>query len=86
MTEANSIVASIYEKYLVGPSISTRCCFKMTNIIQVCGDFHGAWVSIINTRPVEITGHGFSAASRTRVRTCECKSGGVEQAAILTVD
>jgi len=37
------IAASIHDKYSVGPSIRpiyTRCCFTMTNMIQVCGIFH----------------------------------------------
>ena len=36
------IAASIYDKYLVGPSIRpicTRYCFTMTNVIQVCSRF-----------------------------------------------
>ena len=49
--------ASIYDKYSVGPSsrpICTKCCFTMTNIIQVCSNFHRTRVSIINTLPDEI--------------------------------
>ena len=37
------IPASIYGKYSVGPSIRpicTRCCFIITNMIQVCSNFH----------------------------------------------
>ena len=37
------IAASSYDKCSVGPSIRpicTRCCFTMTNMIQVCGNFH----------------------------------------------
>ena len=36
------IAASIHDKYLAGPStrqICTRCCFAMTNMIQVCSNF-----------------------------------------------
>ena len=38
--EAQVIAA---DKYSVGPSIlpiCTRCCFTMTNMIQVCSNFH----------------------------------------------
>ena len=37
------IAASIYDKHSVGPSIRlicTRCCFRMTNVIQMCSNFH----------------------------------------------
>ena len=37
------IAASIYDEYSIGPStllICTRHCFTMTNMIQVCGNFH----------------------------------------------
>ena len=40
---SNLIAASIYDRYLVGPSIRlicTRCCFTMTHMIQVCGNWH----------------------------------------------
>ena len=42
----NLIVASICDKNSVGPSIRpicTRCCFAMTNMIQVRSNFHWAW-------------------------------------------
>jgi len=34
----------------IGP-IRTRCCLTMTNMIQVCSNFHRARVFIMNTRP-----------------------------------
>ena len=43
MQVGNLIAASIYDKYSVGPSIRpicTRCCFTITNMIQVCSNFH----------------------------------------------
>ena len=33
------------------PPICTGCCFKMTNMIQACSNFHEARVFIINTHP-----------------------------------
>ena len=53
----NLIAASIHKRYSVGPStllISKRCCFIMTNMIQVCSKFHCAQAFIIDTRPDEI--------------------------------
>ena len=53
----NQISASIYDKYSVGRSIRpicTRCCFTMTNMIQVCGNFQWGQVFITNTRPDEM--------------------------------
>ena len=41
--DADLIAASIYDNYSVGPSIRpicTRYCFTMTNLIQVCSNFH----------------------------------------------
>ena len=54
----NLIRTSIYDELSIGPSIQnvcTWCCFTMTNMIQVCGNFHWARVVIINTRSDEIT-------------------------------
>ena len=51
------IVASVYDKYPVGPSIRsicTRFCFTMTNMTQASGDFHSALVFFRNIRPDEI--------------------------------
>ena len=47
------IAAIIHDQYSVGPSIRpicTRSCFKMTNMIQVCSNFHGSRVFDINNR------------------------------------
>ena len=57
-TQSDLIAASIYDEYSTGPSIRpicTRCCLTMTNVIQVCSNFHSARVFIANTRPDEIT-------------------------------
>ena len=51
------IAASIHDKYSVSPSIRpvyTRCCFTMTNMIQVCSIFYWARIFIMYTRPNEI--------------------------------
>ena len=51
------IAASIYDKYSAGLSfrpIYTRHYFTMTHMIQACGNFHEAPVSIINTGPDEM--------------------------------
>ena len=51
------ITACIYDKYLVGPSIRpicTRCCFTMTDMIQVCSNFDRVGGCIAHTRPDEI--------------------------------
>ena len=43
LTNLHLIAVSIYHEYSVGQSIrpiSTRCCFKMTNMIQVFSIFH----------------------------------------------
>ena len=40
--EQNFIEVSVYENHSQGPSIEpgcTRCCFTMTHMIQVCGNF-----------------------------------------------
>ena len=53
----NLIAPSAHAKYFLRPSfrpICTRLCFAMTNVIQVCSNFDGARVFIINTRPGEI--------------------------------
>ena len=53
----NLIAASIYDKYSIGPStrpMGTRCCFKMTSLIQMCSNLHWARVFIVHTRPDEI--------------------------------
>ena len=55
--ESNLIVSSIYDKYSIGPSIRlvcTRCCFNVTNMIQVCSNFHRDPAYIIDTLPDEI--------------------------------
>ena len=42
VARADLIAASVYDKYSVGPSIRpvcTKCCFTMTNMIQVCSNF-----------------------------------------------
>ena len=59
LSGSDSIAASIYNKYSVGPSIRpicTRCCFTMTDVIQVSSNFHSALLFFINTRPDEIIG------------------------------
>jgi hypothetical protein len=73
---SNLITASSYDKYSVGPSIRpicTRCCFKMTDMIQVCSDFHQARAFITHTRPDEILGRTFGAEVD---RSWECFSPG----------
>ena len=55
----NLTAASTHGIYSVDPSIRpicTRCCFTMTHMIQVCGNFHCARVFITDTRPDEIAG------------------------------
>ena len=55
----DSIAASIYNIHSVGPSVRpvcTRCCFRMTNMIQACSKFRWARIFISNTRPDEILG------------------------------
>jgi len=50
------IAVSVYDKHSVGPSIRTictRCCFTMTDMIQVCSSFHEAPAFMILTRPDE---------------------------------
>ena len=51
------IAVRIYDKYWVFPSvrrIGTRCCFTMTNMIQVWSNFYWARVFTINSRRDEI--------------------------------
>ena len=51
------IAASIHDGYSVGASIRpirTRSCLTMTDVIQVCSNFHCARAFIINARPDEI--------------------------------
>ena len=53
------IAGSIYDEYSVGPSIQPVCttyCFTMTNMIQVCSNFHEARVFVLNSRRDEIGG------------------------------
>ena len=50
------IAGSARDRYSAGPSIRpifTRRCFIMTNMIQVCSNFHSARVFIIDTGPDE---------------------------------
>ena len=52
------IAASIYDTHSVGPSIRQfliRCYLTMTDMIEVCSQFHEARVFIINTRPDKIS-------------------------------
>jgi len=54
-------VSSIYDQYPVGPCIRPVCdgsCFTLTKMIQMCSDFNGARVFIINSRPDEIAHFG----------------------------
>ena len=47
----------IHDQYPVGPfirPICTRCCFMMTDEIQVCSSFDWALVCITHTRPDEV--------------------------------
>ena len=60
---------SIYDKYSIGPSMRsmcTRCCFTMTNMMQVWSNFRWARVFIINTRPDEIDHKCVATAKDTR--------------------
>ena len=53
----NLIAAIIYDIYSVGPSmqpICTRRCFTISNMIQVCSNFHWTRVFILHTRLDEI--------------------------------
>ena len=56
------IAASVYDKDSVGPSIRpgcTRCCFTMTNTIQVCNNLiTPECLSEILVRMIERTGSG----------------------------
>jgi len=58
--------ASIHDRLSVGPSIQpicTRCCFTMTNMVQMCSNFHRVRVFVTNTSPDDIVPHlawGFS--------------------------
>ena len=57
----DSIAASNYDKHSVGPSfrpICDRYCSTMTNMMQVCSNFHQARVFITITRPDEIRDTG----------------------------
>ena len=59
---SNLILASIYDDYLVGPSIRPACTrrgFPMTDLVQVCSNLLCARAFIINTRPDEIYGSWF---------------------------
>ena len=50
------IAASIYDKHSIGPCtrpIYTSYSLTMTNMIQVCSQFHWVGVCIIDTRPDE---------------------------------
>ena len=54
------IPTSIYDRYSVGPSvrsICTRCCFTITDMIQVCSKFRRAPAFITNIRLEEISSH-----------------------------
>ena len=72
-SQCDLIAANVYEKYSVGPSIRsiyTRCCFTMTDTIQVCSNSHQARVFIINTRPdaVHWAHHTFPGVSQLGLR------------------
>ena len=59
----NLTAANICDEHSVGPSIRplcTKCCFTMTNTIQVCSNFDRAGVFIINIHPDEIPVHSVS--------------------------
>ena len=65
--------ACIYDEYSIGPSIRlicTRCCFKMTDMIQLRSSFHWGRVFVINSRPHEIwtTGCRIPASSNANRR------------------
>ena len=50
--EMDLIAVIVHDKYPVGPSVRSicaRCCFTMTNVIQVCTCFHWARGFIIDT-------------------------------------
>ena len=82
----NLIAASIYDKYSVGPSIlpiGTRCCFTMTNLIQMCSNFHRDRVSIMDTRPDDRQphrairpNHAAGDISSTEIATLDLNSRG----------
>ena len=63
--------ASIDDEYTVDPSIRPICtkyCLSMTNIIQVCSNFHWSRVCITRTRPDEIETPSFKQCFLVKVK------------------
>ena len=82
----NPIAANIHDKYSVAPSIRslcTRCCYTMTNMIQVCRKFHESRVFVTYTPPLSPSIHhtgmksctpGVAVGRRWTLRICGRRS------------